>query len=315
LSSPILLRKKPASGSFLKGVRRIFPFGRKPEHWPAVEAVAPQQTKPHPKSPPAAKKPETTADHEIIRALGFFCGFLTSGDELYADAATGAEVFAKYTHLAKQPTIRADLHESFAKACLEGADARHVRAIDVFINASHLHNDELAEQLTHALRCVLALKRQGAGHQKPGQASGFVYENGTARSVEIFKRLLSIVRRAPDAFALLAAPEGERLNLRGIERRLLDERLDHAERAAKAPPLEPSLALTPEEAEIARELGLSGPLTAEALGRARRQGAAAHHPDRAPPELRAAATRKIAQINAALDAITEKLKRAGPARA
>jgi hypothetical protein len=288
------LQEARSTGSFLTGVRRIFPFGRKPAHKPVVAPAAPP---PSPKlPPPVAKKPEMTADHEKIRALGFFCGFLTAGAELYADAAAGAEAFAKFTHLAKKPTIRADLHETFAAACLEGAHAPHVREIDEFINALRLPDDELAEQLTHALRCVLALKKQGPGHQ-----TWFAYEIGTARSVDVFKRLLSIVRRAPEAFALLAAPEGGRLNLRGIERRLLEERLDHAEKLKAEP------AALESSADVARQLGLSEPYTREAVQAARRRYAASHHPDRAAADKRELATQDLARVNAALDEIAKKL--------
>lgn len=271
--------RQGSEASFLTGVRRI--FGRTPAR-PAGE---------HP------KKPESTADHDKIRALGFFCGFLAAGAELYADAATGAEAFARFTHLAKKPTLRGDLHESFAVACLQGAHAPHMREVDVFLNASRLANDELAEQLSHALRCVLALKKHG---------TGFVYESGTERSVEIFRRLLSLVRRAPEAFALLAAPEGERLNLRGIEHRLLDERLDHAEKL-KAAASAGADGAEDEPDDIARQLGLSKPYTREAITAARRRYASSHHPDRVAADNRDLATKDLARVNAALDEIAKTL--------
>jgi hypothetical protein len=286
----------------LKGVRRILPFGRKAERQKPVEVSPPVI--------PAPPKPVASiAESGRVRALGFFCGALTRGGELYADAGAGAETFARLAHLAEKPEIRAELHDIFAKACLDGAHVRHVREFDAFINQSNLADSDLALELTHALRIVLAQEKRGAGS---------AYEFGSARSVAVFRHLLSLVRRAPKVLASLVSPEGHSFDLRAIERRLLDERLDHAERAANEAPPDPekfSPALNKEEADVAQKLGLPGILTVEALGRARRKYAAAHHPDRAPPELRAAATQEIARFNAALDAITEKLKKSDPARA
>jgi hypothetical protein len=292
----------------------MLPFGGDAERKLPVEFVPPVAFAPPAVSAPPAPPPKpeiSIVESGKFRALGFFCGALTRGGELYADASAGAEAFAGFARLAEKPLIRAELHEIFAKACLDGAHVKHVREFDAFINQSSLADRDLALELTHALRIVLARQKRGAG---------FVYEFGTARSIAVFRHLLSLVRRAPEALATLASPEGNSFDLRAIEHRLLDERLDHADRAANgAPPgADPetfSPALNQEEADVAQQLGLPGALTVEALGRARRQYAATHHPDRAPPELRAAATQEIARFNAALDAITEKLKKSDPARA
>ncbi len=217
LFGSVKMRETPGPVSFLAGVRRILPFGRR-------AAPVARPVDPAPAPPP---EPDFGPDREKIQALGYFCGFLTAGGELYADAAAGAEAFAAATRLAKNPVICANLHEHFAQACLDGAHARHLRELDAFIHRLTLHELEIAEQLSNALRCVLAQEKRDAG---------FVYENGTQRSIDVFRKLLSMVRRAPEVFVTLTSPEGARLDLRGVESRLLDERLDHADKIANAPP-------------------------------------------------------------------------------
>ena len=262
-------------------MRSIFPFGRPP---PSVDQL-----------PPAPLKPELTPEErKKVSALGFFCGALTRDDDLYADASAGAAAFSHFAGLAKKQALRAELHDLFARNCLDGAHLRHVRDLDAFINASLLPDHELALELTHALRIVLARDiREG----------GFAFETGTDRSIAIFRHLLSLVRRAPDVFATLASPEGASFGQRAIEHRLLDERLDHAER--KAPP--PHATVSTTSAEIARRIGLIAPYTREAVHTARRDFAARCHPDRAPEHKRQQATQALAAVNAALDEIAAKL--------
>jgi len=276
-------RQAEAPASFLMGMRRILPFGASP----AVEPAPP---------PPPPPKPELAAeDREKARALGFFCGALTRDDDLYADASAGAAAFAHFSGLARRRELRAELHDIFAKNCLNGAHVRHVRELDAFINDSLLADHELAQELSHALRIVLARElREGR----------FVFESATDRSIAIFKHLLTLVRRAPDVFATLVSPEGATLCQRAIEHRLLDERLDHAE-SAKAP--RAVATVSPSAAEIARRIGLHAPYTLEAVRAARRHVAARCHPDRAPAHKREQATQALAEVNAALDEITETL--------
>jgi hypothetical protein len=271
-------------------MRSILPFGRGAARSPAVESAAP----PPPPPPRSAVAP---AERETIRALGFFCGALTRGGALYADAGAGGAAFAHFATLMRQPDIRADLHAIFAESCLEGAHVRHVRELDAFINTSALADCELARELTHALRIVLAQEKRD---------SGFRFENGTERSIAIFKHLLSLVRRAPNVFAALASPEGGVFDLRAIEHRLLDERLDHADHA-RDDSAAPDLAVSATTAEIAGRLGLSAPYSSEAVQAARRKFAARWHPDRAPEHKREQATRALAEVNAALDEIASKL--------
>ncbi|PPQ40075.1 hypothetical protein [Rhodoblastus acidophilus] len=294
-------KRESRSASFLTGIRRILPFGRdvaagaepEPEDKPAEKPA----DKPAGKTArePAAKPALSEAELGKARALGFFCGALTRGDDLYADAGAGAAVFARCVHPGRAD-VRADLRETFAQACIDGGHVKHVRELDAFINHSPLADRELALELTHALRVVLAREKRG---------SGFVYENGTDRSIAIFKHLLSLVRRAPDVFATLAAPEGGPLDVRSIEHRLLDERLDHADQV-RAAPLAP-MTVSEMTAEIARRIGLDQPYTAESVHAARRAFAARWHPDRAPAHKREQATQALAAVNAALDEIAQKL--------
>ena len=195
------------------------------------------------------------------------------------------------------PELRADLHAVFAQSCLDGAHVRHVRELDVFINHSALADRDLSLQLTHALPIVLAREKREVG---------FAFENGTERSIAIFRHLLSLVRRAPKVFATLASPEGGWFDLRAIDRRLLDERLDHAEQAKAEPPAS-VFSVSGPTAGIARQLGLDEPYTLEAVHAARRKFAARWHPDRAPEHERQQATRAMAEVNAALDEIAGKL--------
>ncbi|MCW2275953.1 hypothetical protein GJ654_16695 [Rhodoblastus acidophilus] len=258
----------------------MLPFGRSPP----VEPI-----------PPPPPKPELTGDErEKVSALGFFCGALTRDDTLYAEASAGAAAFSHFAGLAQKRDLRAELHELFAKACLDGAHIRHVRDLDAFINASLLADHELTLELTHALRIVLA---------RDVRDGRFEFETGTDRSIAIFKHLLSLVRRAPDVFATLASPEGGSFGQRAIEHRLLDERLDHNDR--KAAPRD--VAVSPTSAEIARRIGLHAPYTQEAVQAARRDFAARCHPDRAPAHKRQQATQALAMVNAALDEIVAKL--------
>ncbi|MCW2284853.1 hypothetical protein M2323_002793 [Rhodoblastus acidophilus] len=248
-----------------------------------------------PIAPPPPKPELTSEECERFRALGFFCGALTRDDSLYAEASAGAAAFAHFAGLAqKRDELRAELRDIFAKACLDGAHIRHVRDLDAFINASLLADHELALELTHALRIVLARElRDGR----------FEFEMGTDRSIAIFRHLLSLVRRAPDVFATLASPEGASFCQRAIEHRLLDERLDHADHKAPHRPV----TVSPSSAEIARKIGLHAPYTLEAVHAARRDFAARHHPDRAPAHKRQQATEALAVVNAALDEIAAKL--------
>lgn len=273
-------KREVQKASFMTGMRRIFPFGRETQRKAAVA--------------PAGPSVASGADSEKIRALGFFCGALTREDELYADAGAGAAAFAHCAHLSKH--LRAELHGVFAKSCLDGGHVKHVRELDAFINKSSLADRDMALELTHALRIVLAREKHGAG---------FIYENGSERSIAIFKHLLSLVRRAPRVFATLAAPEGGVFDLRAIEHRLLDERLDHADSLKMAAP-EP-LTVSLETAEIARRIGLEEPYTPEAVQAARRAFAARWHPDRAPAHKREQANQALAAVNAALDEIAAKL--------
>jgi hypothetical protein len=274
--------------SFLTGVRRILPFGAPPAPAPV---------------PPPLKPELTPEDREKIRALGFFCGALTRDHDLYADASAGAAAFSHFAGLARRRELRAELHDIFAKNCLEGGHARHVRELDAFINASLLADHELAQELTHALRIVLARDlRDGR----------FAFEAATSRSIAIFRHLLTLVRRAPDVFATLVSPEGASLCQRAIEHRLLDERLDHAQ-DAKAPP--PEARVSPIALEIARRIGLTPPYTLEAVQAARRSAAARCHPDRAPAHRREQATQALAEVNAALDEIAAKLSQEVKTRA
>ena len=153
------------------------------------------------------------------------------------------------------PELRADLHAVFAQSCLDGAHVRHVRELDVFINHSALADRDLSLQLTHALQIALAREKREVG---------FAFENGTERSIAIFRHLLSLVRRAPKVFATLASPEGGWFDLRAIDRRLLDERLDHAEQAKAEPPAS-AFSVSGPTAGIARQLGLDEPYTLEAV--------------------------------------------------
>jgi len=274
-------------GSFLTGVRRILPFGRAARA-AVEETVAPAK----PVKP--AKPVISPAERGKARALGFFCGALTRGGELYADAGAGAAAFAKYADMPKKSDIRGELHEIFAQGCLDGGHVKHVRELDAFINHSPLADDELALELTHALRIVLARDiRDGR----------FAFEAGTDRSIAIFKHLLTLVRRAPDVFATLSSPEGASFPERAIEHRLLDERLDHAETGEA--PVDVSVSVS--AAEIARKIGLNAPYTLEAVQAARRDFAARFHPDRAPAHKRQHATQAMATVNAALDEIVAKL--------
>jgi hypothetical protein len=259
------------------------PFGR--------AAAAPAAGPPALPLPP--KSGLVAADREKSRALGFFCGALTRDGELYAEAGAGAAAFAHYAGLARRPDSRAELHKIFADACLAGAHVKHVREFDGFINHSPLADRDLALELTHALRIVLA---------REWRAGRIAFEGGTERSAAVFKHLLSLARRAPDVFATLASPEGRPFDLRAIQHRLLDERLDHAENL-KTPP--PPRAITAEE--IASQIGLNAPYTPEAVQAARRFYAARWHPDRAPAHKRQQATQALAMVNAALDEIAGKL--------
>lgn len=284
-------RQAQAQAPFLTGMRRILPWvARNP-------ALAPDEPV-EPAAPPPERKPEApAADREKIRALGFFCGALTRGGALYADAGAGGAAFADFAGLARTPDLRADLHAVFAQSCLDGAHVRHVRELDAFINHSTLADRDLSLQLTHALRIVLAREKREVG---------FAFENGTERSIAIFRHLLSLVHRAPKVFATLASPEGGWFDLRAIDHRLLDERLDHAEQARAEPPA-PAFSISASTAAIARQLGLCEPFTLEAVQAARRKFAARWHPDRAPEHEREQATRALAEVNAAMDEIAGKL--------
>lgn len=275
--------------SFLTGVRRILPFGRDVAREPAAEPVAPAKP---------AKPTISPVECGKARALGFFCGALTRGGALYADAGAGAAAFAQCAELPKKPEIRGDLHDIFAQACLDGGHVKHVRELDSFINHSPLGDQDLSLELTHALRIVLAQEKRGAG---------FVFESGSERSIAIFRHLLTLVRRAPNVFATLASPEGGEFGLRAIEHRLLDERLDEADRAKVEPSREHPLIVSGTTAEIARQLGLTEPYTAQEVHAARRSYAAHWHPDRAPEHKRQHATQALARVNAALDEIEAKL--------
>jgi hypothetical protein len=275
----------------------MFNFGSKKERKPS--AVQPDR--------PSSPKPGLSVlDHERIRALGFFCGALTRGWELYADAGAGAAEFSRSARLDGKRECRREIHAVFAQACLDGEAVAHVREIDVFLAHTALSDADLTSELTGALRVALA---------KEKRVNGSVFETGTDRSVAIHKHLLSIVRRAPHAFSTLAAPDGRILNLRGIERLLMDERLDHAETVKpahhsdtgeniKAKPCDHAASRA---GEIARGLGLTPPYTADAIREARRRYAASCHPDRVPAGDRAKATQNLAAINAVLDDILAKV--------